>query len=69
MKTLDLSMKVVQWPHVELMNKVLNIGYWDRIRGGFSYRISDIGGDIRDTSAYRAFILDNIYNDTLITKS
>ena len=37
--------------------------------GGFSYRISDIGGDIGDTRAYRAFILDNIYNEILITKS
>ena len=32
--------------------------------GGFSYRISDIG----DTRAYRAFILDTIYNEILITK-
>ena len=37
--------------------------------GRFSYRISDIGGDIKDTRAYRAFILDTIYNEILITKS
>jgi len=35
--------------------------------GGFSYQISDIGGDIGDTRAYRAFILDTIYNEILIT--
>jgi len=29
--------------------------------GFFSYWISDIGGDIRDTRAYRAFISDAIY--------
>ena len=38
--------------------KVLNIGYWDRIRWGFF--ILDIGGDIRDTRAYRAFVSDTI---------
>jgi len=37
--------------------KVLNVGYRDRTDGGFSYRISDIGGDIGNTRAYRAFIL------------
>jgi len=48
---------------------VLNIGYRDRIGWGFSYRISDIGRDIRDTCAYWAFISDIIYNEILITKS
>ena len=37
--------------------------------GGFSYQISDIGGDIGDTRAYWAFILDIIYNEISITKS
>ena len=37
--------------------------------GSFSYRISDIGGDIGDTRAYRSFISDTIYNEILITKS
>ena len=49
--------------------KVLNIGYRDRIGWWFSYRISDIRGDIGDTHAYRAFISDTIYNEILITKS
>jgi len=31
--------------------------------------ISDIWGDIGDTRAYRAFILDTIYNEILIIKS
>ena len=31
--------------------------------------ISDIGGDIGDMRAYRAFILDTIYNEILLTKS
>jgi len=47
--------------------KVLNIGYRDRI--GWGFFISDIGGDIGDTRAYQAFILDTIYNEILITKS
>ena len=47
--------------------KVLNIGYWDCIVWGFF--ISDIGGDIGDKLAYRAFILEAIYNEILITKS
>jgi len=33
------------------------------------YQISDIGGDIGDTRAYRASISDTIYNKILITKS
>jgi len=37
--------------------------------GGFSYGISDIGGDIGDTPAYRAFILDTMYNEILIIKN
>ena len=49
--------------------KVLNIGYRNRIGWGFSYRISDIGGDIEGTRAYRAFIFDTIYNEILIIKS
>ena len=36
---------------------------------GFSYQISNIGGDIGNMRAYRAFILDTIYNEILITKS
>ena len=36
---------------------------------GFSYRISDIGGDIGDVPAYLVFISDTIYNEILITKS
>jgi len=48
--------------------RVLNIGYRVHIRGKFSH-ISDIGGDIRDTCAYRAFISDTIYKEILITKS
>ena len=35
--------------------------------GGLSYQISDIGGDIGDTRAYRVFISDTIYNEILIT--
>ena len=50
-------------------DKVLNIGYRNRIGWGFSYQISDIRGDIGDTRAYRAFISDIIYNEILITKS
>ena len=42
-----------------------------RISG--SYRLgffkSDIGGDIGNARAYRAFISDTIYNEILITKS
>ena len=38
-----------------------------------SYRMGvfhiDIGGDIGDTHAYRAFISDTIYNEILITNS
>ena len=49
--------------------KVLTIGYRDCIGWCFSYQILDIGGDIWDTRAYRAFILDTIYNEILITKS
>ena len=49
--------------------KVINIGHWDRIGWSFSYRISDIGGDIWDARAYRASISDTIYNEILITKS
>ena len=51
------------------LSKVLNIGYQNRIGWRFSYRISDIGGDIGDTRAYRAFISDTIYNEILIIKS
>jgi len=47
--------------------KVLNIRYQDRI--GWGFFISDIGGDIGDTRAYRAFISDTTYNEILITKS
>ena len=47
--------------------KVLNIGYRDRI--GWGFFISDIGGDIGDTRAYRAFMSDIIYSKILITKS
>ena len=36
---------------------------------GFSYRILDIGRDIGDTRAYRAFISDTVYNEILITKN
>jgi len=50
-------------------SKVLNIGYRDRIEWGFSYRMSDIGGDIGDTRAYQAFISETIYNEILINKS
>ena len=35
--------------------------------GVFSYQISNIGGDIRDTRAYRTFISDTIYYEILIT--
>ena len=35
----------------------------------FSYQISDIRGDIRDTRADQAFTSDTIYNKILITKS
>ena len=43
------------------LSKVLDIGY--RVRIGWGFFISDIGGDIGDTRAYRAFILDIIYDD------
>jgi len=51
------------------LSKVLNIRYRIELDRGFSYRISDIGGDIGDTRTYQAFILDTIYNEILITKS
>jgi len=59
------------WDHVSLSSGQgsNNNEYWDRIGWGFSHRISDIWGDIRDACAYRAFILDTIYNEILITKS
>ena len=48
-----------------MLFKVLNIGYQDHI--GWGFFVSDIGGDIGDTR--RAFILDIIYDEILITKS
>ena len=48
-------------------NKVLNIGYQNRIVWGFF--ISDIGGDIGDMRAYWAFISDTIYNEILVIRS
>ena len=56
-------------PNCNITLKVLNIGYRNRIGWGFSYQILDIGGDIGDTRAYRAFILDTIYNEILTIKS
>ena len=52
-----------------MLIKVLNIGIGIVSDGRFSYRISDIGGDIGDTRAYRVFISDTMYNEILITKS
>ena len=53
--------------HVEARFSISDIGIVSD--GGFSYRISDIGGDIGDTRAYRVFILDTIYSEILIIKS
>ena len=52
---------------LKFLYKVLNIRYRNRI--GWGVFISDIGGDIGDTRAYRSFISDTIYNEILIIKS